>query len=231
MAKDEARYRQKWRGGFQQAGGLGRLGDDDDGVDDYADGVGDQDDGDDVESHQGSQGRGGPVLQGPEEEVPLLQGSMALDPVEDEIISILNLIFSLKVAANFLLKEVFKETRTKCSPPEVQRARIQPGFSESRRLNGRRVQTTNSIVGIGGNAELGRFADLQRSLPPPLDRDGWTGRSTRLQWSLPKLQRAAAFTKEDISLKTLGCDCLKNPGRSLFFRSPRSWLCVSWSWH
>ena len=147
--------------------------------DDHADS--DQDDGDDVESHQDSQGRGGPVLQGPEEEVPLLQGSMALDPV-----SILNLIFSLKVAANFLLKEVFKETRTKCSPPEVQRARIQPGFSESRPLNGRRVQTTNSIVGIGGNAELGRFADLQMSLPPTLDRDGWTGRSTRLQWSLPK---------------------------------------------
>ena len=202
------------------------------GVDDDDDhAVSDQDDADDVESHQGSQGRGGPMLQGPEEEVPLLQGSMALDPVEDEIISILNLIFSLKVAANFLLKEVFKETRTKCSPPEVQRARIQPGFSESRPLNGRRVQTTNSIVGIGGNAELGRFADLQRSLPPPFDRDGWTGRSTRLQWSLPKLQRAAAFTKEDFSLKTLGCDCLKNPGRSLFFRSPRSWLSVSWSWH
>ena len=194
MAKDEARYRQKWRGGFQQVGGLGGLGDDDDGVDDYTDGVGDQDDGDDVESHQGSQGRGGPVLQGPEEEVPLLQGSMALDPVEEKIISILNLIFSLKVAANFLLKEVFKETRTKCSPPEVQRARIQPGFSESWPLNRRRVQTTNSIVGIGGNAELGRFA-LQRSLPPPLDRDGRTGRSSRLQWSLPKLQRAAAFTK------------------------------------
>ena len=195
MAKDEARYRQKWRGGFQQAGGLGGLGDDDDGVDDDDDcAVSDQDDGDEVKSHQDSQGRGGPVLQGPEEEVPLLQGSMALDPEEEKIISILNLIFSLKVAANFLLKEVFKETRTKCSPPEVQRARIQPGFSESRPLNGRRVQTTNSIVGIGGNAELGRFA-LQRSLPPPLDRDGRTGRSTRLQWSLPKLQRAAAFTK------------------------------------
>ena len=123
------------------------------GVDDDDDhAVSDQDDGDDVESHQDSQGRGGPVLQGPEEEVPLLQGSMALDPVEEKIISILNLIFSLKVAANFLLKEVFKETRTKCSPPEVQRARIQPGFSESRPLNGRRVQTTNSIVGICGNA-------------------------------------------------------------------------------
>ena len=40
MAKDEARYRQKWRGGFQQADGLGGLGDDDDGVDDYADSVG-----------------------------------------------------------------------------------------------------------------------------------------------------------------------------------------------
>ena len=204
---------QKMRRGIGRSGGVGSnrrmawvgwvmtmmvSGDVDD-DDDHA--VSDQDDGDDVESHQDSQGRGGPVLQGPEEEVPLLQGSMALDPVEDEIISILNLIFSLKVAANFLLKEVFKETRTKCSPPEVQRARIQPGFSESRPLNGRRVQTTNSIVGIGGNAGLGRFADLQRSLPPPLDRDGWTGRSTRLQWSLPKLQRAAAFTKEDFSPK------------------------------
>ena len=84
MAKDEARYRQKWRGGFQQAGGLGEQGDDDDGVDDDDDcAVSDQDDGDDVESHQDSQGRGGPVLQGPEEEVPLLQGSMALDPEEN----------------------------------------------------------------------------------------------------------------------------------------------------
>ena len=55
----------------------------DDGVDDDDDcAVSDQHDGDDVESHQDSQGRGGPVLQGPEEEVPLLQGSMALDPEE-----------------------------------------------------------------------------------------------------------------------------------------------------
>ena len=117
MAKDEARYRQKWRGGFQQAGGLGGLGDDDDGVDDYTDGVGDQDDGDDVESHQGSQGRGGPVLQGPEEEVPLLQGSMALDPEEEKIISILNLIFSLKVAANFLVTEGFQGNQNQVQPP------------------------------------------------------------------------------------------------------------------
>ena len=98
-------------------GGLGDEVDDDDGVDDYADGVGDQDEGDDVESHQDSQGRGGPVLQGPEEEVPLLQGSMALDPVEDEIISILDLIFSLKVAANFLEPEGVQGNQNQVQPP------------------------------------------------------------------------------------------------------------------
>ena len=98
------------------------------------------------------------MLQGPEEEVPLLQGSMALDPVEDEIISILNLIFSLKVAANFLLKEVFKETRTKCSPPEVQRARIQPGFSESRPLNGAEFRQQIQLWELAG---MQNWVDLQ----------------------------------------------------------------------
>ena len=77
----------------------------------------DQHDGDDVESHQDSQGRGGPVLQGPEEEVPLLQGSMALDPEEEKIISILNLIFSLKVAANFLVTEGFQGNQNQVQPP------------------------------------------------------------------------------------------------------------------